>query len=176
MGVFWLSSLGGAGLAVAMSSWWFLLKQDPVLPCPLQSVVDFGLPQCAWSSSYQEARGRFFLATRNATFVDSLPVADDLFIDVAVYKGRPDELVLHISGTHGVEAYVGSAIQISAAPHLHPSSAKPTVILVHALNAFGFSNSRRVNENNVDLNRNAMFGDQAARQRDPNIAGAVLFK
>ena len=36
---------------------------------------------------------------------------DDLTIDIAVFKGNSKSLILHISGTHGVEGYVGSEIQ-----------------------------------------------------------------
>ena len=36
---------------------------------------------------------------------------DDLTIDIAIYKGNSKSLILHISGTHGVEGYIGSEIQ-----------------------------------------------------------------
>ena len=37
---------------------------------------------------------------------------EDLTIDIAVFKGNPKSLILHISGTHGVEGYVGSEIKL----------------------------------------------------------------
>jgi hypothetical protein len=41
----------------------------------------------------------------------------------------------------------------------HPNRLKygandePTLVFVHAVNPFGFANNRRVNEENIDLNR-----------------------
>lgn len=84
-------------------------------------------------------------------------------------------------GTHGIEGYAGSAIQIRALENIAKdrnnngnnsnskssgatgSSAassydatRPTVIFIHAVNPFGMANYRRFNENNVDLNRNCL--------------------
>ncbi len=50
----------------------------------------------------------------------------------------------------------------------------PTILMIHALNPFGMAYSRRVNENNVDLNRNALFTQNEwddVLKRDGNIAG-----
>ena len=104
--------------------------------------------------------------------------SDDISIDVAVVRGTdPDSIVLSTSGVHGVEGFTGSAIQ-SAYLHLlrqgKLGKVEPTVVLVHAVNPFGMKHTRRVNENNVDLNRNAMFNASdfaAALARDPNIVG-----
>lgn len=86
------------------------------------------------------------------------PNGETLSIDSA-YLGnsKPSQLLIITSGIHGVEGYAGSALQ-----HLwlnEFSSELPTetgVLLVHALNPYGFAHNRRVNENNVDLNRNAL--------------------
>ncbi len=46
--------------------------------------------------------------------------------------------------------------------------------MIHALNPFGMAYLRRVNENNVDLNRNALFTQKEwddVLKRDANIAG-----
>jgi hypothetical protein len=52
---------------------------------------------------------------------------------------------------------------------------RPTILLVHALNPFGFSTSRRVNEENIDLNRNFLTEAEFKEvvNRDPNFAGYV---
>jgi hypothetical protein len=63
--------------------------------------------------------------------------------------------LLIVSGTHGVEGFTGSALQHHWFEHLaaqRPSTLR--VVLVHALNPYGFAWVRRVNEDNVDLNRN----------------------
>ncbi len=63
-------------------------------------------------------------------------------------------VLLIVSATHGVEGYAGSALQ-SAWVELGPAIPDDTaVVLVHGINPFGFSFDRRVNEDNVDLNRN----------------------
>jgi hypothetical protein len=144
------------------------LEDDPLLPC---AEFNPALPQCAWSSSYDEAVAKFRLVTKNASFVESLHVAPGLSVETAVFVGgRPNDLVVHISGTHGVEAFVGSAIQIAAAAGLRRVPNGPTVVMVHVLNPFGMKFSRRVNENNVDLNRN-MVTNASVYARDANVAG-----
>ena len=85
------------------------------------------------------------------------PVGEDLACD-SVWLGPPDaaNVVVLISATHGVEGFCGSAIQTawlgSGAPASLP--AETAVLLIHAINPFGFAWLRRVNEDGVDLNRN----------------------
>jgi len=173
-------------VASAMVTQWpaVLDPSDPIPSCPVNNnKLNLSNPDCTWAADYDEARQKFLLATtKHASSVESLQVGEGLFVDVAVFKGRSDQLVLHLAGIHGVEAYVGSAIQISMAPllanlTLEQQQQPPTVILVHALNPFGMKYSRRTNENNVDLNRNTLFSekDEAYRSRDPNIAGYETF-
>jgi predicted deacylase len=83
------------------------------------------------------------------------PCAEALTIDVAWLGERAAErLLLVSSGIHGVEGFAGSAVQCA---FLQSAPAPPNgcaVVLLHALNPWGFAHLRRVNENNVDLNRN----------------------
>lgn len=63
--------------------------------------------------------------------------------------------VLVVSGTHGVEGYCGSALQTGwLRTHAADRPDDVRIVLLHALNPFGFSWVRRVNEDNIDLNRN----------------------
>jgi hypothetical protein len=117
-----------------------------------------------FSSSYSEARGKFLEASRAAgAAVESYrnpqagPWSEPLAIDISLLgpKDARSILVL-ISGTHGVEGFAGSALQTGLlregiASRLEPGSA---VLMVHALNPYGFAHLRRFNEENVDLNRN----------------------
>lgn len=70
----------------------------------------------------------------------------------------PDHTIIIVSGTHGVEGFCGSALQRhwlesdQAVAALEAGGAR--IVLVHAINPFGFAWVRRVNEDNVDLNRN----------------------
>ena len=88
---------------------------------------------------------------------------EKLFTDV-VALGQTDAVnaLVVISGTHGVEGFAGSGIQTGLLcegvfRHLRPDV---KVIIIHALNPYGFAEKRRFNEDNVDLNRN--FIDHAS--------------
>lgn len=64
-----------------------------------------------------------------------------------------ENLLILISGTHGVEGFAGSAIQRRLLEQL-PELKKTSVLTIHGFNLYGFKNKRRVNEHNIDLNRN----------------------
>jgi hypothetical protein len=128
-------------------------------------------PVSLFAAGYLDARDKFLKAAsaRGCTISSHLnpqakgPKDEDLFIDVASW-GPDDALtaLLTISGTHGVEAYAGSACQTgwlkSERNNAWPRRLK--VVQIHALNPYGFAWNRRVNEDNADLNRN--FVDHAA--------------
>ena len=69
----------------------------------------------------------------------------------------PERLLVMISGTHGVEGFAGSAVQCSLLSvleeHLRRDS-QVGVILIHALNPWGFAWLRRYDHEGIDLNRN----------------------
>lgn len=83
------------------------------------------------------------------------PRGEELTIDIA-RLGAPEaqRVLLHTCGLHGVEAFAGSAVQLAALadPPRVPDAC--ALVLVHVLNPYGMAWLRRVNENNVDLNRN----------------------
>lgn len=120
------------------------------------------------SQTYPEARAGFLAAAAAAGariehHVHPLtgPEGEELAIDVAEL-GPPDaaRVVLVVSGTHGVEGYCGSALQrhwLEQFAQERPDDV--AVVLVHALNPFGFAWVRRVNEDNVDVNRNFVDWD-----------------
>jgi Protein of unknown function (DUF2817) len=62
------------------------------------------------------------------------------------------------SGCHGVEGYCGSGVQVhalrDAALRAQCNSARVAIVHLHAINPYGFSHTRRVTHENVDLNRN----------------------
>ena len=47
----------------------------------------------------------------------------------------------------------------------------PLLLLIHSVNPYGMAHYRRMNENNVDLNRNGIHDFSRVVNRDPNIAG-----
>jgi hypothetical protein len=82
-----------------------------------------------------------------------------LFLDTAVIGPREaKKALLLISATHGVEGYFGSGIQNGLLREgLAERAPKETkIVLLHALNPYGFSWDRRVNEDNADINRNCV--------------------
>ncbi len=92
---------------------------------------------------------------------------EELAVDVAEL-GPPDaaDVVMIVSGTHGVEGYCGSALQshwLRTAAGDRPEHVR--VVFVHALNPFGFSWVRRTDEHNVDLNRNFIDWDETPPAR-----------
>jgi len=120
-----------------------------------------GIEDC-FSESYEEARTKFCnAASESNAELHSLEITRDesgkYTTDIAIVRGSGQGLVVISSGTHGVEGYAGSAVQVSLLKHLKGSAVSPTVVFVHAVNPYGMAHFRRWNENNVDLNRNALF-------------------
>ena len=121
-------------------------------------------PLDCFSPSYDVARRRFREAATSAGAgveqhqVDTAEGDVGHTIDVATVGGRgPSWAVVVSSGVHGVEGFFGSAIQLAWLSSLAVGAAPPpggAVILVHAVNPYGFAKLRRTNEDNVDLNRN----------------------
>src|SRR3981081_3470078 len=118
-----------------------------------------------FSENYAQARAKFLSAAQDAgaamhVFDHPSQRGQDgarLSIDGGVI-GPPDasRTLLLISGTHGVEGFAGSGCQVGFfRDSLYQALGKNAcAIVVHALNPFGFAWIRRVNEDNVDLNRN----------------------
>jgi len=90
-----------------------------------------------------------------------LPGDEDLTIDwiYADALGKNEKVFILTTGEHGIEGYVGSAMQQrfidGYLPRLDPKTTG--LLLVHAINPWGMKHHRRVNANNVDLNRNFIY-------------------
>ncbi len=125
-----------------------------------------------YSSSYLQSRSRF-LSAANALgadcqtyFVDS---AGELAVDVAILdtaEALPAlPAVVVSSGLHGVEGFFGAAVQLAFMQRLqHEGPGRGVkIVLIHALNPFGFKYLRRFNEENVDLNRNFLLSGEQYR-------------
>lgn len=83
----------------------------------------------------------------------------ELFVDglyIPALNGNRNLLIL-TSGVHGVEGFAGSAIQrMVIDKQINVKNLDQTgILLIHAVNPYGFNFIRRVSENNVDLNRNS---------------------
>jgi hypothetical protein len=80
-----------------------------------------------------------------------------LFLDTAIIGPRDaKKALLLMSATHGVEGYFGSGVQTGLMREGLVGRVPPDtkIVLLHALNPYGFSWDRRVNEDNADINRN----------------------
>jgi ribosomal protein S18 acetylase RimI-like enzyme len=121
-------------------------------------------PTQSFSATYAAARSVFLAACANAggavtSHRHPLPGPDGapLFLDAVRFGPAQAPRVLFIAaGTHGIEGYCGSGIQTfllrgGVAQRLPDGVA---LVLIHAVNPWGFAWARRVNEDNVDINRN----------------------
>ena len=134
---------------------------------------DIADPGAVFSASYALARRRFGdTAARRGLVVEStvldLPGVDGEELAVDVVRDGPADaarLLIVLSGVHGVEGYCGSAVQtglleLGGLDQVLGAKAHDTAVLyIHALNPYGFSHSRRVTQENVDLNRNCIDFD-----------------
>jgi hypothetical protein len=78
------------------------------------------------------------------------------------------------SGIHGVEGFLGSAVQLGVLEDwIGRKGSLPAArcVLLHGLNPFGFAWRRRVNERNVDLNRNLLRDGEAFAGSPRGYAG-----
>ena len=118
-----------------------------------------------FSNSYAQARRKFCDASRaSGAALESHVHAsargaegEELAVDVARFGDLDAEsLFIVISGTHGNEGFCGSGCQtgLSGEGIVAARPQSVAVLLVHAVNPYGFSHTRRVTEDNVDLNRN----------------------
>ena len=153
----------------------------------------------SFSSSYAEARAKFrsaataagaeVAAFSNGAVIPTIDICEasglqpvlggePLSTDVA-WIGRRDatRLVYAQSGTHGVEGFGGSGIQVGWLDHrlyreLPPDTA---LLLAHAMNPYGLAWQRRVTEDNVDLNRNFIdhAGDYPVNEAYESLRDAI---
>jgi hypothetical protein len=75
-----------------------------------------------------------------------------------------DTTLIVSSGLHGVEGSFGAAVQLALMDDfatIRARAARPRIVFVHGLNPYGFAWRRRVNEDNVDLNRNFLLPGEA---------------
>ena len=135
----------------------------------------------AFSATYAQARAKFAQAAK-ARGLECIrrvhPHAigaegEELSVDFTLL-GNADAraLLILLSGMHGVEGFCGSGCQVALLQDESITAAVAqsgaAVLLYHAVNPYGFSHLRRVNEDNIDLNRN--FRDFATVAANPAYA------
>ncbi|MDP2333316.1 MAG: M14 family metallopeptidase [Reyranella sp.] len=138
------------------------------------------VPEC-FSESYAEARPKFCSAAAQAGgalrswFNPKArgPNGEALYLDTARF-GSADaaNMLVLIAGTHGVEGHCGSGAEIAwlrtGGPDRLPKDTG--ALVVHAINPYGFAWTRRVTEDNVDLNRNFVDHDKGYPENEGYLA------
>jgi len=119
-----------------------------------------------FAQTYADARAKFLAAAAAAGLAvqshpHPLPGHDGEALAMDIVRDGPADapaLLVLSSGCHGVEGFCGSGVQSAVladtALRRTARDAGVAILLVHALNPWGFSHWRRVTEDNVDLNRN----------------------
>lgn len=117
-----------------------------------------------FSQTYPQARQRFLDAARAAgarltEHRHPLAGPDGAVIatDVARLGPASPKTILGLgAGTHGVEGYCGSGVMTAllSSGFAEELPEDTGLVFIHAINPWGFAHGRRVNEDNVDLNRN----------------------
>jgi predicted deacylase len=123
-------------------------------------------PAPHFATDYADARAKFLAAAaRHRLAVESHvhptargPAGEPLAVDVVALGEATADALLITSGTHGAEGFCGSGCQVALlADDAFVSTLRSsgvTLLLVHALNPFGFAHLSRTTEDNIDLNRN----------------------
>jgi predicted deacylase len=135
--------------------------------------------QSFFPKDYREGRHNFIAACEPAgaeivTRVHPTATGPDgkaLFIDCALTGSRhARKALLLIAGTHGVEGTFGSGALTGLLRNGLPArlDTDTRLVMIHALNPYGFAWDRRVTEDNIDLNRN--FIDHANPPENPAYA------
>jgi hypothetical protein len=119
-------------------------------------------PEDHFPSDYRAARHAFIEASDGLDVTTRVhpsatgPDGKPLFMDVAEIGARKAKTALLLmSATHGAEGYFGSGIETGLLREGHLTAPKGTkIVVLHAVNPYGFAWDRRVNEDNADINRN----------------------
>jgi hypothetical protein len=129
------------------------------------SSTAFASPLDYFPADYEASKERFL---RNAEKIrKTRPDAEMYAIEVGAERLTTDlfylparkharSLIVITSGNHGPEGYAGGALQALFMEEILPRLPhdEAGILLVHALNPWGFKHHRRGTENNVNLNRN----------------------
>lgn len=111
---------------------------------------------------YSQFRSEILASNRNSGLehISALhplkgPNLEDLYTDYFYTPEKKPICLLHLSGVHGIEGYLGSLVQRRILQE-SLSNLPFQIVIVHAVNPYGMAWRLRTNANNVDLNRNSL--------------------
>lgn len=141
--------------------------------------------QTYYKKSYEESRLQFLNSVESFKKLNQVSIQQQAFSDpedknlttdtaliqTNTNKKTSENLIVVMSGLHGIEGYVGSALQSGLIEqNLSSDTTNKDFLFIHALNPYGFRNNRRVNRKNIDLNRNFMVNDEDYKLKNPAYA------
>ena len=125
---------------------------------------DVFTPRHEFADTFAEARQKFLSAAEMARAVITTYVHPQRALNGGVlacdaaWVGDPsaENVLVTVSGTHGVEGYAGSAVQAADLAAIAGGGQRKTTasLHIHGINPWGMDRLYRTTENNVDLNRN----------------------
>jgi len=138
-----------------------------------------------FSQRYADAREKFISATEMSSIVDKVnshkhplkgPKGEKLFCDIAwAGNANAKQVLVLVSGLHGVEGGVGSAIQTDFFSRHRRLPSDVCVVLVHALNPWGLAWASRNDHEGIDVNRNFVdFSVPAPASKSTDIWQALI--
>ncbi|MCO4762014.1 MAG: DUF2817 domain-containing protein [Myxococcales bacterium] len=114
-----------------------------------------------FTDTWQQSKAAFIQAADSHPFAGgrgAFEIQPGYTLDYA-WTGPADaeRALVYSCGLHGIEGYAGGAVQRELLSH----GENIRVLWLHSLNPWGMAHGRRVNEDNVDLNRNFLPEDSA---------------
>lgn len=134
--------------------------------------VSFAQNNFTYFNTYEENK-KAFIEKAGSHITQAWPLKNDphLTTDLAKYSYNSDQLLVITSGLHGIEGYVGSALQRWIIDQIENKKwLKQDILLIHSLNPWGMKNKRRTDENNIDLNRNFSVENGLYTQKNEDYA------
>lgn len=135
----------------------------------------------AYPKTYEASRERFrrWISDQKASnpkaieYVFKVPSQADKDLTVDLFyvpaERETKNLILFVIGVHGGESYTASA-QVNtflSGKWRDLEKASTGLLIVHALNPYGFKYFRRTTEDNIDLNRNFVVDPKILRESNP---------
>ena len=137
-------------------------------------------------TDYYKARQTFYdlnesLSQSYNTMLTSHTITDDLTMDIIEILPKNNKNLLWIStGLHGIEGFIGNFVLQEFVDHIvsEIDLNNTHVVLIHGINPYGMLHKRKVNENNIDLNRNFVnsFSDLPINNGYENLKSLLLPK